>query len=178
MGCSKCYQCGDKFEDYDAEEYARENGWESDAEDEDSCDEDAPPGPNYEMCPGCLRREETRKEEKRIAQARETELVALRKEVNELRKKVAASANGEPAKKKSKVSEKVWVIVKGDWPDHPGAKLVDVDVLGTYSSHEKAEAAKEEFLEDGGWEKGYGYHQGESESTIKIVSSTMDVSVV
>mmetsp|Transcript_23358 Transcript_23358/g.36167 ORF Transcript_23358/g.36167 Transcript_23358/m.36167 type:complete len:113 (+) Transcript_23358:314-652(+) len=106
-----------------------------------------------------------------------------------LRKKLAASSTidltnddddddsdtKQPATKKAKVSGTVWVIVKGDWPDHPGQQLVDVDVLGTYSSEEKAEAAMEEFIEEGGWEQGYGYHQGSSsESTIQIIAKTID----
>ena len=118
--------------------------------------------------------------------------MALRAEVMSLRKKLAASSTidltndddddddddsdtKQPATKKAKVSGTVWVIVKGDWPDHPGQQLVDVDVLGTYSSKEKAEAAMEEFIEEGGWEQGYGYHQGSSsESTIQIIAKTID----
>jgi hypothetical protein len=65
---------------------------------------------------------------------------------------------------------------QGDWPDQPNAQFVSVDVLGTYPSAEKAEAAKVEFLEEGGWMEGYGYHQGESESTIEIICKTMDES--
>ncbi|KAL7549021.1 hypothetical protein ACHAWF_012288, partial [Thalassiosira exigua] len=154
-----CYKCGDKFENYDAEEYARGNGWDSEAEDSD---DDVPP-PDYDTCPGCLDQEERREAEKELAKSRETELAVLRKEVKELRTKLAAvsaTAKSEPAAKRSKVSGKVWVIIKGDWPCEQNAQLVDVKVLGTYSSL--------------GWQEGYGYHQGESESNIQIVSKLID----
>ena len=119
------------------------------------------------------------------------ELASLRAEVKALKEKLKASSTidltkggddsdddsdtRQPAAKKAKVSGSIWVIVKGDWPDHPNAQLVDVDVLGTYSSEERAEAAMQEFIEEGGWMQGYGYHQGSSsESTIKIIARTID----
>jgi len=171
MGCCRCHVCGEKFEAYDAEEYA------------DSGEE-----PDYETCPDCLGKEERAAEKEAYVKKQEAELVALRAEVKTLRKKLAASSTIDltrdddsdtkpPATKKAKVSgpTEVWVIVKGDWPDHPNAQLVDVDVLGTYSSEEKAEEAMEEYIEQGGWMQGYGYHQGSSsESTIKIIAKTID----
>mgnify|MGYP005638850199 CR=1 FL=1 len=40
-----------------------------------------------------------------------------------------------------------------------------------------AEVAKQEFLDDGGWQEGYGYHQGDAgESTIEILETTLDAS--
>lgn len=168
MGCHQCWQCDDKFEAYDAEEYA---------EDADE------PEPNYDTCPGCLKRAKVQAEKDASSKRQEAELVALRAEVISLRKKLAASNTidltndsdtKQPATKKAKVSGKVWVIVKGDWPDTPHSHLVDVDVLGTYSSKEKAETAMDDFIEDGGWEQGYGYHRGESESNIQIIAKTID----
>ena len=161
--CHRCCECGVKFEAYDAEEYA-------------GSDEE----PDYDTCPDCLQKEDREAE-------KQAELDSLRAEVKTLRKKLEASntvdltggdrsdcASAPPAKK-AKVSGTVWVIVKGDWPDRPNQQLVGVDVLGTYSSREKAEAAKEDFIEEGGWMAGYGYHQGESsESTIEIISRTID----
>jgi len=181
MGCHRCCECSQKFEAYDAEEYAEEEGLED---------------PDYDTCPDCLGlaaiKAEQEAEKDAHTKKQDAELVALRAEVMSLRKKLAASSTidltndddddddddsdtKQPATKKAKVSGTVWVIVKGDWPDHPGQQLVDVDVLGTYSSEEKAEAAMEEFIEEGGWEQGYGYHQGSSsESTIQIIAKTID----
>lgn len=175
MGCHQCYECGDKFEAYEAEEYYA-------GEDEE---------PDYDTCPSCLERaaKQAKKDDKMKRQ--EAELSALRAEVHSLRKKLAASSTidltndddsdddsdtKQPATKKAKISgTTVWVTVKGDWPDHPCSQLVDVDVLGTYSSEEKAEAEMEEFIEDGGWMSGYGYHQGSSsESTIQIIAKDID----
>ncbi len=201
MGCHQCYECGEKFEAYVAEEYA--------GEDEE---------PDYETCPDCLEKaaKQAKKDDKMKRQ--EAELLALREEVKSLRKnkkddttkrqeaelealraenkslreKLAASSTidltnddesdddsdsdtKQPATKKAKISGTVWVIVKGDWPDQPRSQLVHVDVLGTYSSEEKAETAMEEFIEEGGWMRGYGYHQGSSsESTIQIISRDID----
>lgn len=167
MGCCRCCDCGGKFEGYDADEYAEDNGLDE---------------PDYETCPDCLEKAQCEVEQEEHMKRQEVELTALRAEVKSLKAKLAAATTVDltkeeskpPAAKKAKVSQKVWVIVKGDWPDHPNAQLVEVDVLGTYSSAEKAEAAKQDFLEEGGWEEGYGYHQGESESTIEIICKTVD----
>ena len=73
------------------------------------------------------------------------------------------------------VATAVYVLVKGDWPRSPNAHLVNVKVLGTYSSQALADAAKAAYLQRGGWEEGYGYHQGEDrESRIEIYRSTVD----
>jgi len=73
-----------------------------------------------------------------------------------------------PVQKKKK-KKSVWVLTKGDWPDHQGQKLVDVEVLGVFTSLDAAEQFKEDYLVEGGWEEGYGYHQGEdAESNIEI----------
>ena len=176
MGCHQCWQCGGKFEAYDAEEYAAEIGdYNSDSDEELKVD--------YDTCPGCLKKAKVQAEKDAYSKRQEAELVALRAEVASLRKKLAASNTidltndsdtKQPATKKAKVSGKVWVIVKGDWPDTPHSQLVDIDVLGTYSSKEKAETAMEDFIEDGGWEQGYGYHRCESESNIQIIAKTID----
>ena len=72
----------------------------------------------------------------------------------------------------------VFVLAKGDWPRSQSQKLVNVKVLGTYSSRALAEAAKAAFLHRGGWEEGYGYHQGEdAESSIEIYRSVLDAPV-
>ena len=48
-------------------------------------------------------------------------------------------------------------------------------VLGTYSSAARAAQAKEDYLEDGGWEEGAeGYHQGCEEVAIEIIASRLD----
>ena len=72
----------------------------------------------------------------------------------------------------------VFVLAKGDWPRSQSQKLVNIKVLGTYSSRALAEAAKAAFLHRGGWEEGYGYHQGEdAESRIEIYRSVLDAPV-
>ena len=39
----------------------------------------------------------------------------------------------------------------------------------------RAEQAKEDYPEEGGWEEGAeGYHQGEEEEAIEIIASTLD----
>ena len=48
-------------------------------------------------------------------------------------------------------------------------------MLGTYSSAARAAQAKEDYLEDGGWEEGAeGYHQGCEEVAIEIIASRLD----
>ena len=43
----------------------------------------------------------------------------------------------------------------------------------------RAEQAKEDHLEEGGWEEGAeGYHQGEEEVAIEIIASTLDAEPV
>jgi hypothetical protein len=73
--------------------------------------------------------------------------------------------------------EVIWVLTKGDFPSDAGGKIVRVEVLGTYSSEEGADDAKEDFLADGGWEEGVaGFHQGDSavESAIEVHAAEMD----
>eukprot|EP00040_Diaphanoeca_grandis_P025428 m.140870 g.140870 ORF g.140870 m.140870 type:complete len:128 (+) comp30145_c0_seq2:36-419(+) len=92
-----------------------------------------------------------------------------------------ARAPAPPSSKSAKVAANVaaprlttvWVIAKGDFPEY-NSQLVDINVLGVYSSRARAETAKKNFLEEGNWEEGYGYHQGEGESTIKIFQKTID----
>ena len=77
-----------------------------------------------------------------------------------------------------KEGSEVWVLAKGDHPQHQYDRLVGVSVLGAYSSRARAEQAKEAFLEDGGWEEGYGYHQGnDAESTIDIFPVVLNAAV-
>ena len=56
----------------------------------------------------------------------------------------------------------------------------NIEVLGTYSSRANAEAALEEFLEEGGWQEGYGYHNGadDGESNIQIAETELDAPAV
>ena len=47
-------------------------------------------------------------------------------------------------------------------------------LLGVFSTKQAAEQAKEDFLEESGWEEGYGYHQGtDAESNIEIHEETL-----
>eukprot|EP00984_Skeletonema_dohrnii_P029738 scaffold20605_cov110-Skeletonema_dohrnii-CCMP3373.AAC.12 len=170
----RCCECSQIFERYHAENYAEDEGLDY----------------QYHTCPDCLARAKKEAEKDAYIKKQDADLAALRAEVISLRKKLAASSTidltndddddsdtntKQPAIKKAKVSGTVWVIVKGDWPDRPHSQLVDVDVLGTYSTEEKAEAAMEDFIEEGGWMRGYGYHQGSSsESTIQIIAKTID----
>ena len=79
------------------------------------------------------------------------------------------------AKRAKHTAAAVYVVVKGDWPRSPSAKLVSIKVLGTYSSQALADAAKAAYLQRGGWEEGYGYHQGEdAESRIEVYRSVLD----
>ena len=83
-----------------------------------------------------------------------------------------------PPTKSSKPGTEVFVLAKGDWPRSERAQLVNVKVLGTYSSRALAEAAMAAFLQRGGWQEGYGYHQGEdAESRIEIYRSVLDAPV-
>ena len=57
--------------------------------------------------------------------------------------------------------------------------MVNIEVLGTYSSRARADEAKAEYLEDGDWQEGYGYHQGlDAESAIEVYRTTLDQSPV
>jgi len=77
--------------------------------------------------------------------------------------------------KPSSVAAAMYVLVKGDWPRSSSAKLVNIKVLGTYSSQALADAAKATYLQRGGWEEGYGYHQGnDAESRIEIYRTVLD----
>ena len=77
--------------------------------------------------------------------------------------------------KMSDTSQPIYVLVKGDWPRSASAKLVNIKVLGTYSSQALADAAKDAYLQRGGWEEGYGYHQGyDAESRIEVYRSVLD----
>lgn len=86
------------------------------------------------------------------------------------REEDAPAAPAPPAKKHRKAASpiRVWVLAKGDWPEQH-EKLVSVEVLGVFRSLAAAEEAKAEYLEEGGWMEGYGYHQGEdAESNIEV----------
>ena len=162
MGCSRCSECGGKFEASSAEEYAEGIGRD----------------PDYETCPRCLEKSDQEAAKENEFASLEAEVLRLRSENAQLRattvKRPAPAVIDLTKRQKVSAPSSIWVIAKGDWPDHSNAQLVDIKVLGTYSSREKAEAAKQEYLEDGGWEQGYGYHQGESESAIEIFQSTLD----
>ena len=87
----------------------------------------------------------------------------------------SSDSDSPPPKRARTTTQRVWVLVKGD---HPAQfeRLVGVEVLGVYSSSAKAEEAKEEYLEEKGWEEGGygGYHQGEMESRIDIIVALVD----
>ena len=92
--------------------------------------------------------------------------------------KVRHGQGPEPPTKSSKPGPEVFVLAKGDWPRSERQQLVNVKVLGTYSSRALAEAAMAAFLQRGGWQEGYGYHQGEdAESRIDIYRSVLDAPV-
>lgn len=81
-----------------------------------------------------------------------------------------SSSSGQTTNDKS-----VWVLARGSYPDHQLARIVDVEVVGSYSSEEKAQDAKQDYLDEGGWEEGgYGYHRGEDEHRIEIYETVLD----
>jgi hypothetical protein len=171
MGCKICDGCGEKFEAYVADEYAGDNA-----------------EPNYDTCPDCLIKDAGEVKHDAEVSSMRAELQALRTENTRLQQtlnKRSASVvidltegSNSPKKRKTETGKQVWVLAKGDWPSHR-AQLVDVDILGTYSTEEKASAAKEQYLEEGDWMEGYGYHQGEDgESTIDIFETTIDAPAV
>lgn len=218
MGCNICCDCGGKFEESSAEEFAADGDEE----------------PDYETCPHCIMKqnEEDKTQSELVAMRLEIKSVqaevktlrenaslpvsnqsdpssaqqidiisTLRTENKQLREELSASKmvdltndsdsdqEGKDARKRARTEgatssdvkssssskKSIWVIVKGAFPDIPHQSLVDVEVLGTYSSEENAEEAKELFLEEGGWEEcGEGYHQGEQEQRIDIYESVLD----
>lgn len=149
-------------------------------------------------CPTCVDKleEHVRNEEEiyglrdQVVSMRNQRDKALARVDTLLRERPAAPAvvdltSDEPAAKKRRAkAQSVWVLHKGDWPDgfEPhDASLVNIEVLGTYSSRANAEAALEEFLEEGGWEGeggDWGYDQGESRSNIQIAETELDAPAV
>ena len=142
-------------------------------------------------CPTCASElEEHVRNEEEIYGLRD-QVLAMRKQRDQtlarvdtlLRERPAAPAvvdltSDEPAAKKRRAkAQSVWVLHKGDWPDEQLAQLVDIKVLGTYSSHANAKEALEAFLEEGGWEGeggDWGYDQGGSSSNIQIAETELD----
>ena len=121
-----------------------------------------------------VQREAARREERRklLASAKVVPIPVSRK----MKSLPPSAVDPPPSAKRAKPDPAaIFVLVKGDWPCNPRAQLVSVKVLGTYSSHALADAAKAAFLQRGGWEEGCGYHQGEdAESRIEIYRSVLD----
>ena len=157
-------------------------------------DADAEPPDYFEsegICPQCLDKEEAKKQAAANHTALQAEVKALRAENLWLKSRVglmdqpaapkrAAEAvvdltADEPVEKKQKKSQSVWVLHKGDWPEEQ-ARIVDVEVLGAFSSRVNAEAALETFCEEGEWEEsGDGeYCQGDKLCNIRIEETILD----
>ena len=73
----------------------------------------------------------------------------------------------------ARLPSRVWVLTKADHASC-GEQLAQCTVIGTYVTEAAAQQAKARYLEEGGWQQGYGYHQGEdAESAIEIESSAL-----
>ena len=184
MGCSVCCDCGDKFEVAHAEEYyARVDGIDFSNEDEWF---------EIEVCPDCDAERRKKKEQakemaalKKRVSLLEAELQAERSLREQAEKRLEAPIDlthlpdsSPPTTKKQKVEasivgRKVWVIAKADHAEQD-SHLARCEVIGTYASEEAAQEALDEYLEDGDWQEGYGYHQGFEESSIEIYPSAIE----
>ena len=122
------------------------------------------------MCPDCDKKANKDK-------AKDDEIQQLRARVKELEDALCATKEAPPAKKQkteSVLPKTVWLVTKADLPEDQHDRLATCEVIGTYLSKAKAEEAMEAFLEEGGWEEGYGYHQGTCfESNIEVVASRL-----
>ena len=153
-----CQRCGVKYEMFWAEEY-----YSSDSDGEYPRD----------MCPDCDKK--AKKDE-----AKDDEIQQLRARVKELEDALKRATKEAPPAKKQKTEsvlpKTVWLVTKADLPEDQQQhdRLATCAVIGTYLSKAKAEEAMEAFLEEGGWEEGYGYHQGTCfESNIKVMASRL-----
>lgn len=124
-----------------------------------------------------VQRETNRREKMRITLA-SAQVVPIPVSRNVNAPRAAVPQQEPPPAKRAKpelASAAVYVLAKGDWPRSSSAKLVNVKVLGTYTSQAMADAAKAAYLQRGGWQEGYGYHQGEdAESRIEIYRTVLD----
>mmetsp|Transcript_3286 Transcript_3286/g.6896 ORF Transcript_3286/g.6896 Transcript_3286/m.6896 type:complete len:123 (+) Transcript_3286:75-443(+) len=98
MGCHRCMECGEKFEGYDADEYAAERS------DCDTSDAECVEG-DYSTCPACLQKERAQKQkdadlarfkqeaemEKRKRLKAEKQLQEVEKKLQEANKKLLAA---------------------------------------------------------------------------------------
>ena len=67
----------------------------------------------------------------------------------------------------------VWVLTKADHAEYR-EHLASCTVIGVFVKEAAAKQAKAKFLQDGSWEEGYGYHQGDdAESAIEIERSAL-----
>lgn len=182
----RCRTCAGYYDQSDADQWMLDTGRDV----EDGKDGNDLEYPFERHCPECVDKlEEHVRNEEEICGLRD-QVVSMRNQRDKalarvdtlLRERTAAPAvvdltSDEPAAKKRRAkAQSVWVLHKGDWPCEPNAQLVNIEVLGTYSSRANAEAALEEFLEEGGWQEGYGYHNGadDGESNIQIAETELD----
>lgn len=69
--------------------------------------------------------------------------------------------------------KRVWVVTKADDPntDEP---LASCKVLGAYLTKAVAQQVVDGFVEQGRWQAGYSYHQGEdAESIIEVKAAAL-----
>tara|TARA_B100000780_G_scaffold209023_1_gene149102 strand:+ start:261 stop:770 length:510 start_codon:yes stop_codon:yes gene_type:complete len=165
MGCNRCGECGQKYEQSSAEEYfwpkyelRSTYGPDSDGEYPDE----------YDHCPDCDEKQQKTK-------GKDGELKQALARVAELEAALKRATKAPPVKKQKTetvLPKVVWHVTKADHPMDPQDKLASCEVIGTYLSKAKAEQAMADYLEEGGWQEGYGYHQGEdAESNIGVVQS-------
>lgn len=179
MGCNRCGECGQKYEQSSAEEYfwpkyelRSTYGPDSDGEYPDE----------YDHCPDCdEKQQKTNAKDGELKQARvslkqaRVSLKQAQARVAELKTALERATKAPPVKKQKTetvLPKVVWHVTKADHPMDPQDKLASCEVIGTYLSKAKAEQAMADYLEEGGWQEGYGYHQGEdAESNIGVVQS-------
>ena len=159
MGCKLCSKCGKKYEQSSAEEYYGPNA-------------DGEYPSSYAHCPDCDKKAKAKKES-----AKDEELKQLRAKCEWLEAALKRATRDSPPGKKQKTEsvlpKNVWHVTKADLPGYR-EELATCDVIGTYLSQAKAEEAMAAFLEEGNWQEGYGYHQGEdAESNIEVVRSRL-----
>eukprot|EP00746_Dinoflagellata_sp_MGD_P161930 gnl/MRDRNA2_/MRDRNA2_89272_c0_seq1.p1 gnl/MRDRNA2_/MRDRNA2_89272_c0~~gnl/MRDRNA2_/MRDRNA2_89272_c0_seq1.p1 ORF type:complete len:120 (-),score=37.81 gnl/MRDRNA2_/MRDRNA2_89272_c0_seq1:348-707(-) len=98
MGCHRCVQCGQKFEGYDADEYAAENRGSKSDRDSDESSRDSSESEidcwdmegNYETCPECLEKAKRQKKKDMQLTSLMSENQTLRSENEKLKSELAA----------------------------------------------------------------------------------------
>ncbi|KAJ1620956.1 hypothetical protein T492DRAFT_847393 [Pavlovales sp. CCMP2436] len=177
MGCNECDECGQKFESYDADEYA--DGEDSEGE---------PLQADYETYPDCPgKQEEARANNDELeslreeAHAKDAELKLLRAQVVKLQKQTSVKRAVEntvvlsvdvPVAKVVKVlpvASAVWEVAMGDNPGH-NKRLIGVKVLGAYFNERKAVDAMTQFMKD----EDRNSKGRKAERMIEIFRSTVD----